>query len=83
MASWASCHVEVTTLVVPGGNDDAEAVDAAAAWLASLSPEIPYHLTRFFPRYRMADAAPTPVRTVHALAEVARRHLRHVSVGNC
>ena len=83
IASWPNCHVEVTTLVVPGRNDDAEAVDAATAWLASLSPEIPYHLTRFFPRYRMADASPTPVRTVHALADVARRHLRHVYVGNC
>ena len=43
----------------------------------------PYHLTRFFPCHRMADAAPTPVGSLHALAAVARRHLKHVYVGNC
>ena len=61
LASCPTCHLEVTTLVIPGLNDAEEEIDAAAAWLASLDPRIPYHLTRFFPCHRMADAAPTPV----------------------
>ena len=77
-----SCHVEVTTLVVPGISDDEEQIDAMARWLASLDQHIPYHLTRFFPRHRMRNAQPTPVRTLYELADVARRHLDDVMLGN-
>ena len=69
--------------MVPGLNDSEEEIDAAAAWLASLDPRIPYHLTRFFPCHRMVGRPPTPVGSLHALAAVARRHLKHVYVGNC
>ena len=79
----AGCHVEVTTLVVPGRNDAEADIDAIAAFLASVSPDIPLHVTRFFPRFRMQDASPTPVATVRRLAEAARTRLRRVLVGNC
>ena len=79
----AGCHVEVTTLVVPGRNDADADIDTVAAFLASVSPDIPLHVTRFFPRWRMADAQPTPVATVRHLADVARARLRRVLVGNC
>lgn len=77
------CHVEVTALIVPGRNDEEGDVDAIAAFVASVSPDIPLHVTRFFPRFRMTDASPTPVSTVRRLAEVARRRLVHVLTGNC
>lgn len=88
LSAEPGCHVEVTTLVVPGMNDSEEEVAAIAAWLASLdggrgAKKIVHHVTRFFPRWRMLDAAPTPVATVYALADVSRRWLRHVYVGNC
>lgn len=79
----AGCHVEVTTLVVPGRNDSESDIDAIAAFIASVSPEIPLHVTRFFPRFKMTDASPTPVATVRHLAEVARRRLSRVLTGNC
>ncbi len=79
----AGCHVEVTTLVVPGRNDRDEDIDAVAAFIASVSPEIPLHVTRFFPRFRLSGSAPTPVAAVHRLAAVARRRLSRVLVGNC
>jgi len=72
------CHVEVTTLVVPGKNDREEDMDAIAAFLASVSPEIPLHVTRFYPRFQMTDTPPTPATAVQRLAAVARRHLKHV-----
>lgn len=83
MAARETCHVEVTTLIVPGMNDSEKEIDALSAWLASLDPEIPYHVSRFFPCHRLTDRGPTPVRTVYRLADVARRHLRHVYTGNC
>lgn len=83
MALFPSCHLEVTTLVIPGLNDDEQEIDAAAAWLASLDPTIPYHLTRFFPCHLMTDRLPTPVATLRTLREIASKHLDDVLVGNC
>ncbi len=77
------CHVEVTTLLVPGENDSVEEIRDLARWLASVNPEIPLHLSRFFPRYQMTDRPPTPVESVYALAETAREHLAFVYTGNC
>lgn len=77
------CHVELTTLIVPGENDSEEEMEQEARWIASLDPEIPLHVTRFFPRYRMADQEPTPVERVYRLRDTAARWLRHVYVGNC
>ena len=78
-----SCHVEVTTLIVPHMNDSEEEMDAEAKWLASISKDIPLHVSRFFPRYKVTDRPPTNVNVVYRLAEVARRHLNFVYTGNC
>ena len=79
----AGCHVEVTTLIVPGHNDSESDIDAVASFLASVSPDIPLHVTRFFPRFRMSDAHPTSISTVRRLADIASRRLRRVLTGNC
>ena len=78
----AGCHVEVTTLVVPGRNDSEDDIDAIAGLVASVSPDIPLHVTRFFPRFQMLDRQPTPAADVRRLADVARRRLNHVLTGN-
>lgn len=78
-----TCHLEVTTLAVPGISDSEDAMRKEAAWLASVSEKIVLHVTRFFPRWHMTDAQPTPVATVMRLADVAREYLPHVHVGNC
>ena len=77
------CHVEVTTLLIPGENDSEEEIRELARWLASISPEIPLHLSRFFPQYQMVDRLPTPVEQVYRLAEAARGYLSYVYTGNC
>ena len=78
----AGCHVEVTTLVVPGRNDTENDIAAIAAFVSSVSPEIPLHVTRFFPRFQMSNAQPTPTAVVRHLAEVASRRLKRVLTGN-
>lgn len=78
-----ACHVEVTTLLVPGENDSEEEIRALSGWLAGISADIPLHLSRFFPRFRMTDRPPTDVETVYHLAEVARESLHWVYTGNC
>ena len=85
------CHVELTTLVVPGENDSEEEMRELSCWVAGLEnvyggrtgADIPLHISRFFPRYRMADREPTDVRTVYALVKTARENLRYVYPGNC
>ena len=77
------CHVEVTTLLVPGENDSGSEIRDLARWLAAVDPNIPLHLSRFFPRYQMTDHPPTPVDHVYRLADEARAYLTYVYTGNC
>lgn len=77
----AGVHVEVTTLVIPGRNDDEKEMDVEARWLASISSEIPLHLSRYFPRYR-CDIPMTPMETLRQLERIAKTYLKHVHLGN-
>jgi pyruvate formate lyase activating enzyme len=81
-ASAAQCHVEVTTLLLPGLNDDELEISELAGWLASLSPEIPLHLTRHHPDYQMETPAPISRARLEKLAAVARKSLKYVWLGN-
>ena len=82
-----TCHVELTTLIVPGENDSEEEMRELSSWVSRLKnpdgEDVPLHITRFFPRFRMQDRRPTAVRTVYRLAEVARENLQYVYTGNC
>ena len=86
-AAVESCHVELTTLVVPGENDGEDEMRALSQWVSRLkNPDgesIPLHVTRFFPRFHMQDRRATEVRTVYRLAEIARESLEYVYTGNC
>ena len=81
-----TCHVELTTLIIPGENDSEEEMCELSSWVAALEATvgkaIPLHVTRFFPQFKMNDRGPTPVETVYRLADVAREKLAHVFVGN-
>ena len=75
-------HVEITTLIIGGENDDPQVMEEMAKWLASLDPDLPLHLTRFFPHYLWMDKKITPIETLRALQTVARKHLNRVMLGN-
>jgi len=76
------CHVEITTLVIPGLSDSPEEMAEEAAWIASLDPGIPLHISRFHPAHNMMDRPPTPRETIKQLAQIAGEHLTHVYTGN-
>jgi len=76
-----SCHVEITTLLIPGMNDGEDEVEALAKWLASLRKDIPLHLTRYFPNFKL-DLPPTPVETIRRARKIAMKHLDYVYTGN-
>jgi pyruvate formate lyase activating enzyme len=75
--------VEVTTLLVPGQNDDAEGLKAIAGFLASVSPDVPWHVTRFHPDYQDRETSPTPVDTIRRAIAIGRdAGLHFVYAGN-
>ncbi len=77
-----SCHVEITWLAVPGENDSPEEVEKAAAWLAGINPEIPLHISRFFPMYKVLDKKPTDTDLMTEMKAAAGKHLKNIFLGN-
>ncbi len=77
-----SAHVEVTTLIVPGMNDTEAEMRELVRWLASVSPGIPYHISRFFPHKHMLSTPPTDLRLLHRLHAIADEYLQTVYLGN-
>ena len=82
----ASCHVELTTLIILGKNDSEDEMRELSAWVSTLEKQhnkkIPLHITRFFPTFKLTDRAPTPVSTILRLVEIAKEKLEYVFPGN-
>lgn len=75
--------VEVTTLLIPGLNDDPGELKGLAEFIVSLGPETPWHVTRFHPTYRMTDRPVTPLETLERAREIGlEAGLRYVYTGN-
>lgn len=75
--------VEITTLLIPGLNDDQEELKDIAKFILSLGKETPWHISRFHPMYRLLDRPPTPVRTLERAREIGlAAGLRYVYTGN-
>lgn len=74
-------HVEITTLVVPGLNDNDGEINALIDFIAHLSPAIPWHLSAYRPAYRY-DAPPTSVSSLKHLESLAQNRLQYVYIGN-
>jgi pyruvate formate lyase activating enzyme len=76
--------VEVTTLIIPGLNDDPEELRQMAVFLVDeLGAETPWHISRFHPTYRLTDRPPTPVVTLRRAREIGMRAgLHYVYTGN-
>lgn len=77
------CHVELTTLIIPKENDSEEEMRELSKWVSDLNPDIPLHISRFFPQFHLQDRGPTDVGHVYRLAELARENLKYVYTGNC
>ena len=85
------CHVEITTLIIPGENDSDEEIRELSRWISELTDangkqigkDIPLHLSRFFPRFQMTDCDATNVETIYHLRDVAMEILTYVYTGNC
>ena len=85
------CHVELTTLIIPGENDSEEEMRQISTWISKLTDasgntigkDVPLHISRFFPCFHMTDRAATDVSKIYRLADIAREKLKYVYTGNC
>ncbi len=78
---YDKCHLEVTTLLIPGKNDTVQFVEKEAEWLAHLDQNIVLHLSRYFPRYHY-DIPPTDIDKMKELQKCAKKYLNYVYLGN-
>ena len=75
--------VEVTTLLVSGHNDSKFMLDQMADFIVSIDAAIPWHISRFHPSYKMRDAEPTKISTIHKAVEIGRQHgIKYIYSGN-
>ena len=81
-----SCHIELTTLIIPDENDTEDEMQELSVWVAGLenkyNKKIPLHITRFFPSFNLTDKYPTPVNTIMNLVKTAKENLEFVFSGN-
>ena len=81
-AKRAGIHIELTTLVIPGLNDSVSEFEKIAKFIASVDKNIPWHILRFFPMYKMLDREITPLETLRRAERIGKRYLKYVHVGN-
>jgi len=78
----AGIHIEITTLVIPGLNDSDKEIEKITEFIASLDKNIPWHISRFFPMYRMKDKDITPIKTLQRAEGIGKKYLKYVYLGN-
>ncbi len=75
--------VEITTLLIPGLNDSEEELSKIAGFIHSIGPETPWHISRFYPRYKMNTPGPTPLESINRAIETGKAGgLKYVYSGN-
>jgi pyruvate formate lyase activating enzyme len=79
----AGIWIEITTLIIPGENDSDDELRDIASFINSISPDIPWHISRYYPRYRYDHAPVTPVKTIERAREIGlSQGLNFVYSGN-
>lgn len=76
-----SCHLEITTLLIPGLNDTTQEIEKLAQYIAGIDEKIPLHLSRYFPNYKFTIPS-TPVEVMHEAKSIAAKYLSDVFIGN-
>ena len=77
-------HLEITTLIVPGVNDKKEQLEKIAGFIVeNLSPDVPWHISRFFPAWKMQGTPVTPIKTIEMAKLIGEnKGLKYIHLGN-
>ncbi|MEI7542368.1 MAG: AmmeMemoRadiSam system radical SAM enzyme [bacterium] len=79
-AKAAGIHVELTTLIIPGLNDEKD-IESIVEWVSEISVDIPLHFSRYFPQYKMSIEQ-TELKVLQRAYEIGKRKLKYVYMGN-
>ena len=82
LAHKMKIHIEITTLIIPGENDDVKELEKIAKFLSKIDKNIPWHISRFFPMYKMNNKEKTPLDILKKAEEIGKKYLKYVYVGN-
>jgi pyruvate formate lyase activating enzyme len=76
--------LEITNLIIPGINDDPEKIKAMCEWIKkNVGSDVPLHLSRFYPAFKLKNLPPTPVKTLEKAYKIAKEvGLKYVYIGN-
>jgi len=74
-------HIEITTLIIPEFNE--QDVQDIGKFIANLNPKIPWHISRFFPHYKLKRKDPTPLEIMRKVEKTAHATgVKHIYLGN-
>jgi len=79
--SFGKCHIEITNLLVTDKNDSTDEIRELCRYVSEVSPEIPLHISRYFPNYKLNDP-PTPENKIIEAFNIAREYLNYAYLGN-
>lgn len=80
--SAGKCHIELTNLIIPTLNDSEAVIRKMVDWIyENLGPDVPLHISRYFPCYR-TTIPPTPIETLKKAQKIAKEKLKYVYLGN-
>ena len=84
IARQTKIWIEITTLLLPGQNDSEEELKKLAGWLVKeAGPDVPWHISRFYPQYKYTDSEPTPLESLQRAGEIGKAAgLHYVYLGN-
>jgi pyruvate formate lyase activating enzyme len=82
LAHKKGIHIEITTLVVPGENNSIRIFENIAEFISEIDKNIPWHISRFFPMYKMRDKPTTPLESLKKAEAIGKKYLKHVYLGN-
>ena len=84
IAKETNIWIEITTLLLPGQNDSEEELKKLADWLVKeAGPDVPWHISRFYPQYKYTDSEPTPLESMQRAEEIGKAAgLHYVYLGN-
>jgi pyruvate formate lyase activating enzyme len=81
LANKLGIWIEITTLIIPGKNDSKKEIEKIAKFIQNINPDIPFHLSRYFPNYKM-KIMPTPLLTMNNAYGISKKYLNNVYLGN-
>ena len=82
LAHKKGIHIEITTLIIPKENDSEKELEKIAKFISKIDKNIVWHISRFFPMYKMQDKEITPLKTLEKAHKIGKKYLNNVYIGN-